>query len=96
MRTQVVVPYNPITAEQYAKKLGISRKRFLELKAITDRVLAENAHKYQGGSFTVSAISNYGGPRSAAIAIAAAPHPEESHDNKRDASPRAAKRKPKD
>ena len=47
MRTQVIVPPNPITPEQYAKKLGISRKRFLELKAITDRVLAENASKYQ-------------------------------------------------
>ncbi len=74
MRTQVVVPHNPITPEQYAKKLGISRKRFLELKAITDRVLAENAYKYKE----------------------AAPHPEESHESKRDASTSAAKRKPKD
>ena len=45
MRTQVIVPPNLETPEQYAKKLGISRKRFLELKAITDKVRAENAHK---------------------------------------------------
>ena len=38
MRTSVVVAPNPLTQEQFAKKLGISRKRFLELKVITDRV----------------------------------------------------------
>ena len=47
MRTPVVIPPdpNPLTPEQYAKKLGISRKRFRELSAITDKALAEYAHK---------------------------------------------------
>lgn len=54
MRTPVVVPPNPTTPEQYAKKLGISRKRFLELKAITDKVLAENASRYQDDRGKVS------------------------------------------
>ena len=45
MRKQVIVPPNLETPEEYARKLGISRKRYLELKAITDKVLAENAHK---------------------------------------------------
>ena len=39
------MPPNPLTPEQYAKKLGVSRKRFLELMAIADKALAETAAK---------------------------------------------------
>ena len=38
MRTPVIVPPNPLTAEQYARQVGISRKRFLELQAISEGV----------------------------------------------------------
>lgn len=44
--------------EQFARKLGIARKRFLEIKAITDKVLAENAARYQV-SVETSVNSNY-------------------------------------
>ena len=47
MQTPVVVIPDSLTPEQFARKLGISRKRFLEIKAITDKVLAENAPRYQ-------------------------------------------------
>lgn len=45
MRTRVVVPPNPLTQEQFAAKLGVSRKRFLELKAIAGRAFAQVAGK---------------------------------------------------
>jgi hypothetical protein len=41
MRTPLVVVPDSLTPEQFAKKIGIPRKRFLELKAITDRVFAD-------------------------------------------------------
>ena len=64
MRAPLVVPPNPITPEEYARKLGISRKRFLELKAITDKVLADNAHKYlDTGSLSVQEASPNGTKR---------------------------------
>jgi hypothetical protein len=43
MRIPLVVPPNPLTPEQYAKSLGISRRRFLELKAIAEKALADVA-----------------------------------------------------
>ena len=58
MQTPVVVIPDSLTPEQFARKLGISRKRFLEIKAITDKVLAENAPRYQTSVETPSESSH--------------------------------------